>query len=161
MVENEKEAILSARDFIFHDHDYKFYLTGSRYFGGATASSDFDFFIQSSDEVARDLIHHGFEMLPSYSHDGSGEKRLARDEDILGVMRFQDMTSEGKPFQIDVQLVQDVKRRLEIVKLVKYSGLIPKLDKKDRPDFWNAMRQAYLRGPGPKKKNWWGKRNDR
>ena len=151
MVENEKEAIISARDFIFHDHDYKFYLTGSRYFGGATENSDYDFFIQDSDEVARDLLHHGFELLPSYSCDGSGEKRLARDHDIIRVMRFTDTDINGKPFQIDVQLVADVKRRAAIIKWAKYSELIPKLSKKDRPDFWNLLRQVYLSG-GPKKK---------
>jgi len=79
---------------------YKFHLTGSRFFGTARENSDWDFFTAHSISVRQYLLEMGFvtltESCSSYN-----------DQETRSVMRFVD-----NRLQIDVQLVNDVKKKV-------------------------------------------------
>ena len=59
------ETVLQASEF-------KFYYTGSKFFGGMTEKSDIDFFTQDSKEVRKFLEDNGFSLDESNSYSEKG-----------------------------------------------------------------------------------------
>lgn len=62
MIHGIKPTVL---DYLAHSQ-HKFYLTGSRFFGGAKADSDYDFFTQDCVEVRAELGRLGFRPEQGY-----------------------------------------------------------------------------------------------
>ena len=75
----------------FQNSDFLFYLTGSRYFGGAEENSDWDFFVQYDDNVVKFLVSLGFELRHATEY---------KDTELVKFMRHKEK-------KIDVQLVKD------------------------------------------------------
>ena len=153
----EKVFDLPIRSLFYRDDKFVFFLTGSRYFGGSTEKSDYDFFAQHSDELMKALEQTGFHILSTYFGDSTG-KLLGRDPDIVEVARYQGESLRG-PFSIDVQLVHNFERRKKITELLYHSGLMPKIPKEDRPAFWSMAYSLYLSGPGQPKRGIFGGRS--
>ena len=91
---------------------FKFYLTGSRYFGGDTKDSDWDFFTADTETVRDWLWDQGFVKLSngypegSYSHDGNTADVFRH---YLGV---------------DVALNKDIKKKTTAQDILYQSGLL-------------------------------------
>jgi hypothetical protein len=79
-----------------------FHLTGSRYFGNATAKSDWDFFTEYTENTQKFLANLGFVRLAFHGYN---------DELTAGVWRH---AAE----QIDVQLVRDVPLKIKIQEMI-------------------------------------------
>lgn len=82
-----------------NESPYKFQITGSRLFGGATANSDWDFFAEYSDEIMRYLLQSGFVDITKHS----------TYKDISLVRIFYKKCSDG---EIHVQLVKNFDQKL-------------------------------------------------
>ena len=108
-----------------------FHLTGSRFFGTATETSDWDFFTQHCEVTKRWLSKNGFFTL---THSANSYN----DQETKCVMRF----TSGS-FQIDVQLVNDVKKKVRINNAIKHRNdflqLMNSLDKEQRTTFWDML----------------------
>lgn len=90
--------------FTLNSSKFEFHLTGSRYFGTANEYSDWDFFVQDSEEVRQFLLNNGFQY---------NEKELKEpaysDENTARVFSNTLLNSQ----QIDIQLQYDVERRVK------------------------------------------------
>lgn len=105
-----------------------FYLTGSRYFGGYTDTSDYDYFTEDTQSTAKLLEEHGFRKLGFTDY---------KDELTSSVYRVE---IDGK--RIDIQLVKDVRLKIraqQILSSVFYKNLYTGLAKnKTQVDkLWN------------------------
>ena len=58
MLANQKKQT-TAEQFI-HQSKYEFFLTGSQFFGGVTDQSDYDYFVEYSSDLVKDLARLGF-----------------------------------------------------------------------------------------------------
>lgn len=108
---------------------YTFYPTGSRYFGGATNESDWDFYAEDTNEVRAFLIDVGFVELPF---------NLMLDEyndpNICAVFRHSQ--------HVDVQLTRylDERRRAHaIMKTPDAHCIYLILNKQQRHDLWRLI----------------------
>lgn len=72
---------------------FNFYLTGSRYFGNATASSDWDFFVKVDDKVKEWMFDNDFRRIPMHPD--------WLDLNTSGIFR-------NKHVPIEIALVEDV-----------------------------------------------------
>lgn len=104
-----------------------FYLTGSQFYGKANDSSDWDYFVQDSDETRKFLFSLGFRVIPKSATNMSKNYDYT-DTDCLGVMRH-------KQAAIDVQFSANVKIRLVMRRIMHCYG-----DKFDHAEWM----QAYL-----------------
>ena len=140
---------------------FTFHLTGSRLFGGATETSDYDYFAQDSDELRNKLEAFGLDNITDhYTITEPEAKEANRDWDIAAVYRYK--REDG--FQIDVQLVHDYNRRKAIVRGMKLLGILPTMPKEYRWNAWNALYNIYTDGllngrKEKKEKRKWFKRN--
>lgn len=84
--------------------DFTFYLTGSRFWGTAKDNSDWDLFVEDSDEIRNWLFQMGF-----CSH----RNRYAGDKECSGVLEY--VSSVGHVIQ--VQLVRNIlkKRKAQFI----------------------------------------------
>lgn len=94
-------------------------LTGSRYFGNANDASDWDFFIEDTEEVKAVLTELGFKnkRKDSYSSD-------------------QFITSVMSMYNIDVQLVSDVEVKCKAQELLRDNRVLG-FDKTANTRMWN------------------------
>lgn len=110
---------------------YKFHLTGSRFFGNSKENSDWDFFTEYSISVKSYLSDMGFVTLTESC-------RSYNDQETRSVMRFID-----NKLQIDVQLVNDVKKKVRVNNAIKHRPdflkLMNSLGKNDRTAFWDML----------------------
>lgn len=83
---------------------FEFYLTGSRFFGGATVESDWDFFVEYSAELESTLKDLGFERDSESTYE---------DPSIALVMSKYE-TWQGRKTKLDIQLVKDAAKKLAI-----------------------------------------------
>ena len=129
--QNSVEAILLSLQY----HNYSFYLTGSRFFGGHIPfNSDCDLFVQGSREVMDFLRSLGFYLVDT-AYD--------KDDQTVNVMRYH---KQGNP-TVDVQLVKnvDVKERAQKAIQEKYLQQYLKMDKMSRRDLWNVLYYVYYK----------------
>jgi len=88
---------------------FQFFLTGSRFFGGATAASDTDFFVQDSEEV-RHFLSHILQMRKVNTRDHN-----YHDTHCNTVYR------EGK---IDVQCVKNAELKSRVQERFREKGIL-------------------------------------
>jgi hypothetical protein len=93
---------------------YEFVLTGSRYFNLETKNSDWDFMIQYNKDtykqLKKDIAMAGFYPTDSYTDYG------INDPGIINLFRFDSENSSSN--QVDVQVVFNIKDRMEINSLL-------------------------------------------
>ena len=112
-----------------HLSEWDFYLTGSRFFGTVTTSSDYDFFVKDMIVVRDFLFELGFEDIQKdYKYC---------DSSIVGVLRHES--------GVDVQLIEN-----ELMCRMKNAIQNTALDMKDYPPrnkssnrFWWQKRLTY------------------
>lgn len=61
---------------------YQFYITGSRFFGGSTPQSDWDYFAQNDEKVLQFLQSLGFKSAKTNTYSDPGIKFLLIKEDV-------------------------------------------------------------------------------
>ena len=99
---------------------FKFFLTGSRYFGTYTNNSDWDFFVEFSYEVKIWLEKEGFEKKTNTDYD---------DKTVI------EAYSAGG---VDIQLVTDVELKNTAQELLKKNNLFGR-DKNINKLLWKAV----------------------
>lgn len=69
MIKGSRILLMNALDYV-RLSKFEFHLTGSRYFGTSHEESDWDFFIQESEDLIDDLRANGFSCCSeTYAHD--------------------------------------------------------------------------------------------
>ena len=122
---------------ILNESPYNFHLTGSRFFDGTGSSvnknirSDYDFFARNWSEIHSFLESVGFHEQLSFTYS---------DNNIACVMRYCDDT-----ISIDVQLVNDVMKKVKIQKIINehFKDIYNNSTKEQRKNLWNSMYQVY------------------
>jgi hypothetical protein len=131
LVDYEQNAPHSVIVSMMSNEKHKFHLTGSRFFGTAKENSDWDFFTEHSISVRSYLFDMGFATLTESC-------RSYNDQETRSVMRFIDSR-----IQIDVQLVNDVKKKVRVNNAIKHRPdflrLMNSLSKNDRTAFWDML----------------------
>lgn len=93
-------------------HQHPFYLTGSRFFGGVTDKSDWDFFTLYDKEVHHQLVDYGFVSNADEAYSG--------DTEVVKVLsKFCIDPDTGKPVKIDVQLVKALEKKVAVQEALK------------------------------------------
>lgn len=125
-IENISDITPSIVREFFKTDKFKFYLTGSRYFGSSGPLSDWDFFVEYTDEVEVFLKDLGFEDICN--------------EDYL----FDRVTNRTYRYQnVDVQLVINIEVKKKAQLLIKHHGLIS-ANKKTNKMVWAAVIISLL-----------------
>lgn len=103
---------------------FKFYLTGSRFFGNTTQFSDYDFCVEYSSEVET--------FLKSYS--------FKKDDNSYYCSAIQQTVAVYKNGEVHVQLIENVERKLKaqefLLKTKKLNG-VSKRSKTKISSVWN------------------------
>ena len=93
-------------------HQHPFYLTGSRFFGGVTDNSDWDFFTLDNIEVRCQLVDYGFESNANEIYSG--------DTEIVNVVsKFCIDPDTGRPVKVDVQLLKALEKKVAVQEALK------------------------------------------
>lgn len=107
----------------FNISPFRFYLTGSRFFGNNKATSDWDFFVRNQVGIVEYLETLGFSMAPRHNY---------LDSNTVLVMRHSD--------GIDVQIVVEDDLKNNIQYIMKQNGIIPNKElKQESTNLWNAF----------------------
>jgi hypothetical protein len=106
-----------------HASKFDFYLTGSRFFGSANETSDYDFFTPTT-SVVDFLSSLGFNVV-------CGE--YAGDPNCLCVYRYK-----NDKVQIDIQLVRDLQLKQKVQSLIKEHNLLLGHDKYEAKIVWTT-----------------------
>lgn len=101
---------------------HKFYLTGSRYFGNACATSDYDFFVERSNEVISFLEELGFYSTTGY-----------------------ELTTYVFGGKIHVQIVDDAVKYRIVRSCLRDHPRLMETTKEVRSLVWNAMSDLFGR----------------
>lgn len=109
------------------DSEYRFYLTGSRLFRGAT-EGDWDFFTTNCPQVESFLIHLGFEELSNNEHYPQSDNV----QELVSVWRHPD--------GVDVQLVVGAEKKAAIQNVLTSTFVLTHAHKDDAAGIW---RRAY------------------
>lgn len=134
----------------------EYYLTGSRFFGGATEKSDYDFFVQESPEVFQELNSWGLIDLSKQKNTGSdyfdqmcvsvwgGFQHLNQEKQID--IRYQ--TNGAIPKYADhlvhIQVVKNAEMKNNIQNLLFKSGLLLTIkDKRMRKRLWDVCFSSF------------------
>ena len=88
---------------------FNFHLTGSRFFGGVKVESDWDFFVEESEEVIQFLNSIGFEKDFEASYD---------DPSVIAVYYGYCM-HQDRSVKVDVQLVGNAELKLEVQRILQ------------------------------------------
>ena len=112
---------------------HEFYLTGSRFFGTQTESSDYDFFVTQSDEVTKELLANGFHL----------ETETYEGDPVLTAVYRRD--------NVDVQLVRNAKIKQHVqskMKPMMQAFGIPEseVDKELQKKLWHLCLILYRDG---------------
>lgn len=101
-----------------------FYLTGSRFFGGANENSDYDFF--ASESAVKFLESLGFVKIPNSGYN---------DDSTIAVYRLAD-----KSGQIDIQIVDNChKKNLAQIILRDLKVFNSEMSKSERTHKWDVV----------------------
>lgn len=120
-------------------HSHRFCLTGSRFFGGVTYRSNWDFFTLYDKEVRRELLDYGFESNVNEIYSG--------DTEVVEVLsRFCINPDTGRPVRVDVQLLKALEKKIAVQEALKktwanYHGLPG--DKTMQKCLWIAAYAGY------------------
>lgn len=118
---NTQEAVLAS---LKESRGYEFYLTGSHYFGGATKSSDRDYFVEDTVGIFGFLTQLGFEIKSENAYT---------DKHVKSVLRHYTA-------KIDVQIVNSASEKLRVQQKIKdQCTFYNKLSKSDRVSLWNML----------------------
>lgn len=113
----------------------RMYLTGSRYFSNSVnAKSDCDVFCRDTEDIRSWLADHGFYLLSTSTYDN--------DPQLTAVYRHE--------LGVDVQLTNDVAKKLKIQSLIKKYNLFiysfynnnALIDKPKQKEIWRAFYEA-------------------
>ena len=110
--------------------EHEFYLTGSRRFGQARLTSDYDFFTADTPNIRRFLVSNGFSIrrTPDYGP-------TVTDVSLVEVWtHVRD--------RIDVQIRRDVDEFETVCQMVEASDTLPPTEKLARRNYWNMMITA-------------------
>lgn len=91
---------------------FDFHLTGSQFFGGARSDSDWDFYVQDSDDVKRWLDKKGFFRVPAMDKDIPGSYQ---DTNTVDVFRHE--------CGIDIQVQEDVRIKMIAHEIIDANAL--------------------------------------
>lgn len=113
----------------------KFYVTGSRYFGGVTENSDYDFFVQDDEEIHEMLKGLGYDVIQH--HDYANDKSITYVYEKISYYR-------NETHKIQIQVVKDAELKYEVQKFLKrhFHGGLPGM-KMDRSALWDIAFLAY------------------
>jgi hypothetical protein len=107
------------------DSHFDFHLTGSRYFGGFSQNSDYDFFVRNSEEIVAFLESIGFVKEECSNYQAS-----------IGLL-CDTVAIYAHPFcRIHIQLVTDTKLRSFIAHKLDSSMIMVNADKKTKSKIW-------------------------
>lgn len=107
----------------------EFFLTGSRFFGTDTFSSDIDLFVQYSVPLSIKLQEMGFKL---------GSKYLTYQNYDMSIVQVLSLRSEF--LRIDIQLVRDAEIRRKVQAIIfHYNLLTPNIPKHSRYLIWNTI----------------------
>lgn len=111
---------------------YKFFLTGSHFFGGITDKSDFDFFVQEGSDVLGMDIE--FWLVNHQGYENILKRHIYNDMETVAVYR-----KKGEWGQIDIQIVKDADTKYKAQRLIKHKmmWLYEKLSKEKRNRLWD------------------------
>ena len=110
--------------------DYRFFLTGSRYFGTHRQDSDLDLFAKASPEVSDFLRRLGFRHV--------GHNYGPRTDSLTEEVFRKD--------NVDVQLVSDLAAKLAIQYALSRVRLLERVNHQEHHEVWGAMYGAYQAG---------------
>jgi len=113
---------------------HQFYLTGSRFFGGAADSSDWDFFVENSAEIDYWLRTH--EFIPETETDYDDSNLLIASQAAAVWIH---------PARIHVQIVIDAKKKniVQNAIAVGFSSTFSKMPKSNQRQIWNLAYYIY------------------
>ena len=120
-------------------HQRPFYLTGSRFFGGVSDISDWDFFALHSEELRSQLLDYGFEP--------NNNETYSSDTEIIEVLSKTCIDpGTGRLVKIDVQLLKALEKKAAVQEALKKTwGLRRSLpgDKTIQKCLWLAAYAGY------------------
>ena len=120
-------------------HQHPFYLTGSRFFGGFTDESDWDFFTLYNKEVYHRLVDYGFES--------NTDETYSSDTEIVQVLsKFCVDPHTGKLVKVDVQFLKALEKKVAVQNALKKTwNMHQKLpgDKTMQSCLWLAAYAGY------------------
>jgi hypothetical protein len=102
-----------------HGMKEPFTLTGSRYFGGYSEKSDWDFFAEHSEQLQNSLVNYGFTLTQDYTNMSH----------VVAVLAFHG---------IHVQLVRDAALKRSVQEKLRNRGIMRGLTKEVRKLIWFA-----------------------
>lgn len=106
MLKNIEAVIPAVIMDVFNKSEYTFYLTGSRYWKCARAGSDWDFFVQSCEEVAAMLENLGFYQTGKSYVDDSQCTSVYEKWSEGGLVQVQLVVSPEKKNLIQEKLIE-------------------------------------------------------
>jgi hypothetical protein len=107
-------------------------MTGSRYFGGALETSDHDFFVEATTEVAKWLEKNGYNIDVSKDYTDCTIECLATKV----------QTCDDNTFVVQVQLVRPSMMKIKMTinaQLYRYRYWFMQFDKQQRKMIWQMM----------------------
>lgn len=123
MLVGMKKRSHGVRAWMEQNTRYRFYLTGSRYFGRAVTTSDWDFFVEDGTTIRLDLKGIGFKCI--------SDATSYRDKLTVSVYRYEDE-------KIDVQIVKDAKLKYRAQQYIENFPLIwNKFSKHEMDALWD------------------------
>jgi len=129
MIQNAEFTVPMLTRLSQHPH-HTFYLTGSRYFGGYTQCSDWDFFVEHSEDIINWLTSLDFKICIDTQY---------KDQSVQMIMKYRD-----EEIKIDIQLVTNAQLKNEV-----QEGLPKELMRKSPHDirhlYWNYALSAVAR----------------
>lgn len=133
----------------------KYYLTGSRFFGGATEKSDYDFFVQESPDVLQELNSWGMIDLSKQEKVGSdyfdqmcvgvwgGFQHLNREQQNEVYYRANRDIPKYADHLVHIQVVKNAEVKNYVQALLFNSGLLLIIkDKRMRKRLWDVCFSA-------------------
>lgn len=89
MIYGTDAKLVKTADAVIRESSHVFYLTGSRYFGTQTETSDFDYFVKDGIDVRKELTNNGF-VIESTSYVGDPNIVLVYRRDNIHVQCVAD-----------------------------------------------------------------------
>lgn len=113
-----------------YESETTFHLTGSRFFGGNSGRSDYDFFAQTSPEVIVELAGLGFKRTTGTYYS----------DPLVQSVWYQEVAN------VHVQLVSDVDAKIAVQHLLAGHGKMSAKTKSQKCFAWQIATRAFLAG---------------
>ena len=145
-LENEYPSIV--RDFMNHPV-YRFYLTGSRFFGNSTRVSDWDFFIDYNHVHANGFVMFNQFMVDNgFSTDSHGKVASEHYCDSSITHLYRKPRTSYRGFAIDVQVVRDAELKHLVQNWMKQNRkhlALSTADPSERSLIWNEYMDLAMK----------------